>query len=163
MEHLRFDGHGLARNKDGNITLFRRVNSPEADITTNLQPNATRKIAARTLFHGIDGVYGGNTPESLHMMKNNLPYLMSFELPEDTEINDLRHINNARWAGRHALALINRLEPIPPQQLTIVRMTPPVSLMSRHYQHLSESEIVDPAWVITPPNLFTEARKKIIK
>jgi hypothetical protein len=163
MESLHFDEHGLGRNKDDNITLFRRVNSPEVDITIDLQPNATRKIAARTLFHGIDGVYGGNTPESLQMMKNSLPYLMSFELPEDTEINDLRHVNNARWAGRHALALINGLEPIPPQQLTIVRMTPPVSLMSKRYRHLSESEIIDPVWVITPPSLFTEAHKKIIK
>lgn len=162
MESLHYDNHNLARNKDGNITLFRRVNNPTTDALTDFKPNAIRKISARTLFHGIDGVYGGNTPESLQMMQNHLPYLMSFELPEDTEINDLRHINNARWAGRHALALVNGVEPIAPQHLTIVRMTPPVSYMSKRYLHLSESGIIDPAWVITPPELFSAARKKIV-
>lgn len=162
MEHLQFDDHGLARTESGEITIFRRVVDPNITEET-LTPNAVRKIGARTLFHGLNGVYGGNTPESLAMMEPSLPHLIAFELPEDTEINDLRHINNARWAGKHALALIHNTEASTPTQLTIVRMTPPVSLMSRRYQHLSETEIVDPAWVIAPPELFAAANKRIVK
>ena len=163
MERLHFDEHGLGRNENGNITLFRRVNNQDVDDLIDIKPNAVRKISSRTLFHGINGVYGGNTPESLNMMQHTLPHLMTFELPEDTEIDDLRHINNVRWAGRHALSLVNNTEAIAPDRLTVVRITPPVSLMSRRYQHLSEAEIIKPTWVITPPELFLAANKRIIK
>lgn len=161
VEHLHFDEHGLARNRNGEVTLFRRVIDPNVDNLAGFTPNAVHKSSARTLFHGIDGAYGGNTPESVSMLKNKLPYLMRFELPKDTEIDDLRHINNARWAGRHALALVNRTEASIPEKITIVRMTPPVSFMSNRYQHISETGIITPAWVITPPEAFAKARKKI--
>ena len=162
MNNLRFDERGLARNETDAIIVYRRLATPILEDDGALQHNAIHTTSARTLFHGINGVYGGNTPESVAMLKQTLPYLMRFELPAEAVVDDRRHISNARWAGRHALALVCHTPPDPIAELTLVRLTPPVSLMSHHYRHAEGNNSIAPVWVITPPELFVNAPKEII-
>ncbi|GEM_PF-1931980 len=146
---------GLLRNTGNDIVIFRRTTD-----TQQAGPNNFRSgfLGLRTNFHGYSGIYAGNTPRSLDAYKRSLPNLQAITLPGDIAVTNYTETSNAVWTGRAAARLLLHRELTESEGLIVVRPTPPFSFKDN--SSTINSEWLDAAWVIMPPELYAHAEKQ---
>lgn len=146
------DDDGLLRNEQNKILAFRAISSdPE-------RPNALRKHPLRTNFHGIDGIYAGNVPESV---SGFAPRMVVFSLDHDTEIVDNYDISNVRWGLRALARIIKRQHELDqPKAVTIVRPSVKRAELASSLVYSANTQPIRLFWLILPLEMYQNANKQ---